>query len=81
VVISFRNFSLSLNQRNEDDNSLSFLDNELASDWAKEDINAAYEAGLIQGYPDQTVAAQRAGTLAESIMLLRKMLQSTGLTN
>jgi hypothetical protein len=76
-----RNFVLDFNPLDANKEPIPFNDADQTSEWAKEYITAAYEAGLVSGYPDLTIASQQSATLAESIALLRKLLQSTGLTN
>jgi Cobalamin biosynthesis protein CobT (nicotinate-mononucleotide:5, 6-dimethylbenzimidazole phosphoribosyltransferase) len=58
-----------------------FSDEHLASNWARQELAAAREYGIVSGYSDGTVSATQQATLAEAAHLIRSFLIKAGLAD
>ncbi|UJF32254.1 S-layer homology domain-containing protein [Paenibacillus hexagrammi] len=58
-----------------------YQDFQNVSDWAKQEVGEAIQAGLIQGVSDTSISSSSSGTKAQSAMLLMQLLKRVGLMN
>ena len=56
-------------------------DHGFVSGWARDDVQAAFEWGLVRGYPGGTSGAVNAATTAEAVQLLHNLLTASGLSS
>lgn len=60
--------------KQEEGKDLPFTDNEEILDWMKGYVDMASEAGVVQGYPDNSFRPNKASTRAEAVVMVQRML-------
>ncbi len=57
---------------------LPFADNGEILDWMKGYVHEAVQAGILEGYPDNTFRPNQTSTRAEAVVMIQRMLHEMG---
>ncbi len=57
---------------------LPFADNAEILDWMKGYVHEAVQAGILEGYPDNTFRPNQTSTRAEAVVMIQRMLHEMG---